>query len=370
MISLLARHADCAFWLGRYVERAENLSRIVGVAASLSHDFNGAGADATTHWRQVLDLNGDLDRFLAAGHPLSADAVIHYYTLDGSSAGSIRACIAAARFNALQLRPLLPVEAWNHINGLHQDLEQRARRPLGEPELSPFCEEVRVGCQTHVGVIEATLYRDEAWYLLQIGRMLERADMTARLIDMRAPWVQPAEPVSTEPAEVSRWLALLRSAAGLHGYRRVHLSRITPDRVAGFLIFDAHHARSVRCALQTAERLLQELMEAYQLPWYVTIAPPLVALCQELRTRTISDVIDSSLHDFLDAVQERIIDTTAALQGTFFPQPAVSGPDDGDAAAGDAAGDGASGADTTGAPSSGMSQSMSTGTTSTPTQTL
>jgi len=368
LISLLARHADCAFWLGRYVERAENLSRIVAVAAQLSHDFDNAGSDAMTHWRQVLDLNGERDRFLAAGHALAPEAAIHYYTLNGGSGGSIRSCLASARFNALQLRPLLPLEAWNHLNGLHQDLEQRSRRPLSEHELAGFCEEIRIGCQAHVGVIEATLYRDEAWYLLQIGRMLERADMTARLIDMRAPWIQPAVPVSTEPAEVSRWLALLRSAAGLHGYRRVHLSRITPDRVAGFLIFDAHHARSVRCGLETAERLLQELIESYQLPWYDSIAPPLVALCGELRVRSISDVIDAGLHEFLDRVQERIIATTAALEAALFPQTSADVSGAGTATA--ASGDLGSSASMTQSLGPSASQSMSNGTTSTPTQTL
>lgn len=318
MISLLSRYADDAFWLGRYVERAENIARLLDVTSAFGRDQDGRGGDGTDIWRQALEVQVDLERFLDDGRNLTAEEVIRFYTLDAENPGSIRACIAGARQNALQLRPLLSIEVWEQLNGLHQDLNMRAQRPLAPGELSAFCSEIKLGCQTHAGIIEGTLYRDEAWYVLQIGRMLERADMTARLVDLRAPQIAPHGTVSRAPLDVSQWTGLLRSAAGLHGYRRVHGAVVTPDRVAGYLIFDPHHARSIRSAIETTDGLLRELIRVYGLGWEDGIALPLHALCLDLREGSVTAVIAADMHAFLDRVQEQIIATSNGLRDAFF----------------------------------------------------
>jgi uncharacterized alpha-E superfamily protein len=318
LLSLLSRYADEAFWLGRHVERAENMARLLDVTGAFGRDQEAAAGDSAAIWRQALDVQADLERFQEEGRTLTPEEVIRFYTLDGENPGSIRACIASARQNALQLRPLLSVEVWEQLNGLYQDLTARAQRALAPGELSAFCSEIKLGCQTHAGIIEGTLYRDEAWYVLQIGRMLERADMTARLIDLRAPQIAPKGTVSRAPLDISQWTGLLRSAAGLHGYRRVHGAVVTPDRVAGYLIFDRHHARSIRTAIETVDGLLRELIRGYQLPWEDGIAAPLHELCIDLREGNVTTVIADGMRAFLDRIQQQVIATSDGLRDAFF----------------------------------------------------
>ena len=318
MTRLLSRYADEAFWLGRHVERAENMARLLDVITAFGRDQEAAQGDGTAIWRQALDVHADLDRFRDGDRKLTPEEVTRFYTLDPDNPTSIRAILARARSNALQLRPLLSIEVWEQLNGVYQDLNARARRPLTPGELSGFCTEVKLACQTHAGIIEATLYRDEAWYMLQIGRMLERADMTARLIDLRAPQIAAKGSVKEAALNVSQWTGLLRTAAGLHGFRRVHGAVVTPDRVAGYLIFDAHHARSIRSAIQSVDTLLWDLIRVYGLPWRDTIAAPVHDLCVELSAGSITTVIAAGLHEFCDRVQQRIIATTDRLRDAFY----------------------------------------------------
>lgn len=318
MTKLLSRYADEAFWLGRHVERAENMARLLDVITAFGRDQDDTDGDGTAIWRQALDIHANLDRFREGGRKLTADEVTRFYTLDADNPTSIRAIIGYARSNALQLRPLLSIEVWEQLNGVYQDLAVRCRRPLSPAELAGFCGEVKLACQTHAGIIEGTLYRDEAWYVLQVGRMLERADMTARLIDLRAPQIAPRGGVSEAALDISQWTGLLRTAAGLHGYRRAHGAVITPDRVAGYLIFDAQHPRSIRSAVQTVDTLLWDLIGAYALPWRDTIASPVHDLCLELRGGNIAAVIATGLHEFCDRVQQQLIATTDRLRDAFY----------------------------------------------------
>ncbi len=322
MESLLSRYADCAFWFGRYIERAENLARLLDVTRALSQDFHHAAAEPFDAWRQVLDLNSDLERFMEQHKEPDAFSVFRFYSLERANPGSILSCITAARFNAQQLRPLLPVEVWNHLNGFYQDVRDRAAKPFSPHQITPFCDDIKAACQAQAGIADATLYRDEAWYFLRIGRMLERADMTARLLDLRAATIDKPVPENERIYETSQWTAILRAAAGLHGYRRLHHGRISRDRVAGFLVFDADHPRSIRFSLNTAHWLLDEMIEDRQLPWEESIADPLYKLCTTLHSSNITEVIDSGLHDFLDDVQSLIIDTTTKLGAAFFAQSA------------------------------------------------
>ena len=187
--------------MGRYVERAENTARLLDVTNAFGRDQRRATGDGLAIWRQALDVHSDLDRFRDSGRPLTGDEVTRFYTIDAENPTSISASIASARENARQLRPLLSIEVWEQLNGFYQDLVALERRPPGPAELAGFCSTVKLACQTHVGIIEGTLYRDEAWYVLQIGRMLERADMTARLIDLRAPQIAPWGTVSQASLE-------------------------------------------------------------------------------------------------------------------------------------------------------------------------
>lgn len=316
---LLARYADAAFWLGRYVERAENLARILDVQDTFSRDSRGS-AD----WPALLRLYADEERFRAAGRTPDATGIVHFYLTDATNPTSIRASLYMARENARTLRPMLSTEVWTHLNTFHNEVRRLERRP--DEGLYRTCSRIKEQCQTHAGVVEATVYRDEVWFFHQIGVHLERAAQTTHYLDVRYRDLLPrddgaarGEADERDLAEArTRWIALLRSQAALHGFRRVHRGPITAERVAGFLLFDPRFPRAVRRCIRTVDRLLRELRADFAL----TRGEGAQRCADSLRLRfgekTIEEVVRGDLHAYLDRTQLELYGLSERLREEFF----------------------------------------------------
>src|SRR5262249_35819177 len=148
---------------------------------------------------------------------------------------SIVAAIANARENARTLRPLVSTEMWVALNVFHNRLKAVDARELAPGNLTRLLTEIKEACQKFTGITEGTFYPDQAWYFYQLGRYIERADQTTRLLDTKYRLLSQAE---FSASEVGQWHALLRSASGYHAFRRIHTSNLTPARVVGFLLFN------------------------------------------------------------------------------------------------------------------------------------
>lgn len=316
---LLARYADSIFWLARYVERAENLARILDVNETFSRDSHGA-----QNWRSIVQLNSDEERFLATGRQLSAHSVLDFYVIDADNPTSIVSAIRGARENARTLRPLISTEMWVQLNIFYNRLATLTAADLAPARLSALFATIKEACQTHTGITEGTFFRDQGWYFYQLGRYLERADQTTRLLDIKYHLLLPGIADVGSPTDVSQWNALLRSAAGYHAYRRLHAAATTPARVAGFLLFNQAFPRSVHHCVREAGRLLGEVKSRYSLRGGNDAAEELDRLRAVLGTLSISEILSQGLHEFLDLVQRQLIAVGHDLSTAFFGYPPVA----------------------------------------------
>ncbi len=313
MTALLARYAGCIFWMARYIERAENLARLLDVNEVFSRDSQG-----DHNWDAIVTLNADTSRFSEQYDEATKETVSYFYFLDADNPTSILSTVRMSRENARALRPLISTEMWTHINTFYNELQDlRARGPnLGRA--GKLYERVKQACQAHTGITEGTFYRDQGWYFYLIGKYLERADQTTRLLDVKYHALLPSTDEVGSPLDVSQWNALLRSAAGYHAFRRIHPRGMKPSNVAGFMLFNECFPRSLICCVREVNELMTELRSRYRLRGGIEAMERLDELRAALDSMTIDDVIGRGTHEFLDFVQAQLIGVTDSMRAAYF----------------------------------------------------
>lgn len=327
---MLARLAENLFWAGRYVERAEDTARMVDVTYhSLLESPPG---EVAASWAQLLEV---LHLRAAYGdRPIDPERVIHFLVLDREDPGSITTSIGAARENVRSVRELVSTELWEAINDLHLALGRRdLRRDLAEQPFELFAL-VRRACMTIYGTASETMPRDEGWRFMALGRMLERAEMTCRLIDVRFGQLQaqagPSQRLHGSGAadvgdavEVARgadradfhaWIAVLKSASSFEAYRRRYRASMDPADVVEFLLLAPDLPRSVVFCLTSAQKLLQGLCDGRP-----SRAVRTLGRCSaSLQYRDVGELFEVGLHDFLTEAQDRINAVADDVAEEFF----------------------------------------------------
>ncbi|MGD9536131.1 MAG: alpha-E domain-containing protein [Alphaproteobacteria bacterium] len=316
MSNLLSRYADATFWMGRQIERAEDLARILDVNESFSRDAQGA-----QNWQSVLRLYADEERYLESHREISANGVLNFYVRDRQNPGSIFSNIRAARENARQLRPIASTEMWRHLNVFFGQVREIDQAGLSEQSLNRICSFIKEGCQMHTGIVEGTFYRDEGWYFYQLGALIERADQTTRLLDVKYELLLPSVHDVGSALDISQWGALLRSVAGFHAFRRVHPRGMTAAAVSGFLLLNNRFPRSVAACIYEASRVLTALRRNYDLAAGEAAARRLSLLEDWMSERTIQPIMETGLHETLDWIQRELIAITGGLGEAFFGYP-------------------------------------------------
>ena len=298
---LLARHAEAAFWMARYVERAENLARLLDVQQVFASDSRDPAS-----WRSILALNADEPRFLEKHGAVNRASVTEFYVLDQENPTSIVSAIHCARENARALRPLIPTEMWSHLNVFHRKLYALAPADLGEARLPRTYAMVKEGCQAHTGIADGTFFRDESWYFYWLGRWLERADQTTRLLDIKYHQLLPRGADVGSAFDIGQWNSVLRSAAGYYAYRRMHSRSMSPATIAGFLLNNRAFPRSVALCVGDMGRSLNELRSRYRLRGGVVALERIDELQAEIEGRSIESILGAGLHEFLDMLQKTL----------------------------------------------------------------
>jgi len=207
---------------------------------------------------------------------------------------------------------------WVQLNVFYNSLIGLSGADLAPGRLAALFATIKEACQTHTGITEGTFFRDQGWYFYQIGRYLERADQTTRLLDIKYHLLLPSPSDVGSPVDVSQWNALLRSAAGYHAFRRLHAARTTPARVAGFLLLNPAFPRSVHHCVREVGRLLGEVKSHYALRRGNDVAEELDRLQAVLATLDVSTILSRGLHEFLDTIQRQLIAITRELSVAFF----------------------------------------------------
>lgn len=317
---MLSRVADSIYWLNRYVERAENVARFVDVNLNLMLDCSIGIAE---QWKPLVLTTGDLPLFQERYGQANAENVIQFLSFDSNYSNSILSCLQAARENARSIREIISREMWEQVNAFYLMVKE-ASQGQSLSQMHDFFTEVKMTSHLFAGVMDATMSHNEAWHFGHIGRLLERADKTARILDVKYFILLPSvKDVGTTLDEV-QWMALLKSASAYEMYRKRGLHRITPTGVAKFLILDQEFPRSIQFCLLQAERSLHQITGTAIGTWRNPVERALGRLRSELDYITIEEIIQTGLHEFLDHLQQQMNGVGEEIFETFFALEPVS----------------------------------------------
>lgn len=317
---LLARDAEGLFWMARYLERVENMARLIDVTQS----FESPGFE-TDAWWGLIRINADEERFKERGFSADAAHIKRFYLLDRGNPTSVPASLEEARTNARTLRPLISTEMWRQINVFHRFVSRIGPEDLEGDALSRLCTRLKDGVQAHTGITEGTLYRDQGWYFYELGRLVERADQTTRMLDIKYTGLLPrGGREEKRMAELTQWNAVLRAAAVYHAFKRRARATFSPEDVVQFLLRDSSSPRSVLLCVRRIELHLDDLRRYYGL----AAAGPLeqVEMLREfLLEKSLSHILATGLHEYLDLVQIQLQNLAGAIGSAFFrdwrPEP-------------------------------------------------
>jgi uncharacterized alpha-E superfamily protein len=252
---MLSRVASHLYWLSRYLERAENMARILDVGQSLGLLAGSAAQSAI----EPLVITGNYEAFEATGKEPTTENVARFLAWDPSFSSSILNCIEACRENARAVRGSITSEMWENINDTWLQLQNR-RRSSGERIDTEFFEWVKERSHLFRGITFATIRRDQPWHFTRLGTFIERADNTARILSVKQGADHEAK--ADVVTDYYRLSAVLRSVSSHEAYRDTYRDAIDSRRVAELLIFNPLLPRSLRFCFDEIERILNDLPEA------------------------------------------------------------------------------------------------------------
>ncbi|MEL6938306.1 MAG: alpha-E domain-containing protein [Cyanobacteria bacterium J06598_1] len=313
---MLSRVADSIYWLNRYIERAENVARFVEVNLNLLMD-NPVGV--AQQWDPLIAVTGDRQLFHQRYAEATADNVLDFLTFDTQSPNSIISCVRAARENARSVRETISSEMWEQVNAFYLQVEDAAKEK-DVRDTYAFYAEVKMASHRFAGVMDATLSWNESWQFGQLGRMLERADKTARILDVKYFLLLPSPSEVGTPIDNMQWIALLKSASAYEMYRKVeHV--ISPAGVAKFLLLDAQFPRSVKFCLKWAEDALTQIAGVSASSTPLSSQRALGRLRAELEYIMLNEIFEQGLHQFLDDLQLRLNRVGGCIYTDFIALP-------------------------------------------------
>jgi uncharacterized alpha-E superfamily protein len=312
---LLSRVADSIYWMARYIERAENVARYIGVTLQLQLDLPLARAH---QWQPLIDTSGDTEDFKERyGEPTQAN-VIEFLAYDASNSNSIVSCLRLARENARSVREIISSEMWTHINSMYLNSQAHASMPEPGRLLDTF-RDMRMGCHTFQGICDATMTHNEAWHFLRLGRKLERADKTSRILDVKYFMLLPSARDVGTPYDDIHWAAVLKSVSGFQMYRQKY-GRLTPRGVVDFLVLDREFPRSMNYCIREAGACLRAITGSPESAPRFRSEQLLTPICMQLHTADVDQIIGEGLHEYLDGLQLALNEVDITFREEFVTQ--------------------------------------------------
>jgi len=311
---MLSRVADSIFWMNRYIERAENVARFIDVNLHLMLDLP---VGTTEQWEPLVQTTGDHLMFQERFGQATKENVVAFLTFDAGNPNSIFSCLRGARENARSVREIISPEMWEQVNKFY--LMVRAAASAGGVMEAPhdFFTEIKRASHLYVGITDATMSHGEGWHFGRLGRLLERADKTSRILDVKYFILLPSATDVGTPIDDIQWSAVLKSASAFEMYRQRH-GRIAPGRVADFLVLDREFPRAMRYCVVKAEESLHAISGSPVGTFQNAAEQRLGRLRSELDYAQIQEIIIGGLHEFLGAFQAKLNHVGEAIFDTFF----------------------------------------------------
>lgn len=319
---MLSRVADSIYWMSRYIERAENIARYINVNLSLMLDQQ---QEDQNQWDALIQITGDHALFAQKHREANMANVIDFLAFDREYPNSIFSCVRAARENARTVREAISSEMWEYLNRLYLKVRERAVDKAGfrAEESSPFFTEIRLAGNLFDGITDNTMTHNEGWHFCRLGRLLERADKTSRLLDVKYFMLLPSLSDIGTPYDELQWSALLRSSSAYEMYRKRH-GRITPEKVVSFLVLDQEFPRSMLYCIARSQESLHNITGTPMGTFANAAEQRLGSLRSELAFISAKEVVRQGLHEFIDAFQDSLNQIDAAIFNTFFEMRPVN----------------------------------------------
>ena len=314
---MLSRTADHLFWMSRYTERAENTARMLDVNYQTSL-LPQSAAVAQMGWQGLLSISELLPSYEALHGEINAKDVMEFMVKDETNPSSIVSCLKAARENARAVRGTLTTEMWETLNQTWLEVNRMLRSGEFERDPSQFLEWVKFRSHLSRGVTLGTMLMDESLFFMRLGTFLERADNTARLVDVKFHAVESdffgAASEKDQEYDFYHWSAILRSVSGFEIYRKVYRDVIKPERVAELLILRSDMPRSLHASLDEVVKNLA-LVANDQSGETQRRAGKLRA---DLEFGRIDEILATGLHAYLTQFLDRINELGARISRDFL----------------------------------------------------
>lgn len=310
---MLSRLAENLYWHGRYLERAEDLARLINVNANLHLDLPG---QLTPGWEPLVRIIGNPELFDELYDDKSERNVVRYLLADERNPGSLRATLEFARENLRSARDLLPREVWEQMNALYLKGQDELPANLSKRRRHEFLREMILDCQQLAGTLLGSMSQDYAYSFILIGRYLERADMTTRILDVRANDLLPHDLEDLPPYESIQWMSVLKSLTAYQMYRRHVRLRVNGSDVLRFLLRNDEFPRSVMFCMGALEALIVDL------PGEDDQALRSVTRLQRVLNETrLVKLRGQPLSDLMDQLQIETASIDEAIRQTWFLRP-------------------------------------------------
>lgn len=319
---MLSRVADAIYWMSRYVERAENVARFIDVNLSMMHDMPGS---QEAQWEPLVSATADDEEFRKRYGEFTRENVVEFLTFDASYPNSILASLRAARENARSIREAISEEMWEAINRFYLMVNEAARAQDAIASLHTFFSEIKNASHQFVGAGATTMPHGEGWHFLKLGALLERADKTSRVLDVKYFYLLPDASDVGSTVDVLQWSAVLRSVSALAAHRQRY-PRILPPNVVEFLVLDLEFPRSIHHCLVAAEQSLRKLSGSMAGTFHNSAEQRLGRLRAELDYAQVGDIIRGGLHQFIDGLQIQLNLVGEGIRQAYFDlKPVTSG---------------------------------------------
>lgn len=317
---MLSRVAENLYWLGRYLERADNVSRMVDVEYHASIETGAPRGSEEQIWSALMLATGVKEPVTDGTVAETGFSPSDYLILAEDNSHSIRSSIRHARELARGLREHISREVWEEINELHLLVSQQSN--ISQPDLFDLCRNLKRRIETVFGLYDNTVIFDEGREWFRCGLYIERADMTSRILDTKYYILLPAVSEVGGPLDRFQWTAILKSASAWEAYRKSYSRGITGPGVADLLIFNRNFPRSLSFCTMALLRHFQNAAASTPSRQRLPAERLLVTLEVELRGGRIEDVIRGGLHELLVEFQQRLVEINHALiQHVFRPLP-------------------------------------------------
>jgi len=311
---MLSRVANSIYWMCRYIERAENVARFISVNLNLLLDMP---SERGKHWDPLVLITGDQELFEEHYQEYSQESVIAFLTFDNNYPNSILSCLAAARENGRSIREIISSEMWEHLNTFYLEMKNPQFHAMALKDPHQFYKIIQMRSHLFTGLMDSTMSHGEAWNFARIGMMMERADKTSRILDVKYFMLLPNADLVNTPIDNIQWTAVLKSASAFEMYRKEH-HLITPRMVASFLIFDEQFPRSIRHCITKAQICLHRISGSPNGSNNNGAEKLLGRLKADLEYTDIEEVIKQGMHEYLDNLQTRLNQVGMAIGTTFF----------------------------------------------------